>query len=140
MSHFLHREAEAPRAIKLLNWNSDSGLSDPKVYVLFTAVHQIPQVHSVRAGWCIRSHLARYLAPHLIDADKGSSTYHTSCQNLLRAELSLELRSCTSAQSSSHCAMLPLYLIIMCVLLGFQHLIDSLCQILKTGLKIQTTK
>lgn len=39
MSHFLHREAEAPRAIKLLNWNSDSGLSDPKAYVLFTAVH-----------------------------------------------------------------------------------------------------
>lgn len=29
MSHFLHREAEAPRTIKLLNWNSDSGLSDP---------------------------------------------------------------------------------------------------------------
>lgn len=38
MSPFMHREAEAPGAIKLLNWDSDSGLSDPNAYILFTAI------------------------------------------------------------------------------------------------------
>lgn len=140
MSHFLHREAEASRAIKLLNQNSDFGLSDPNAYILFTVVHQIHRFIECSS----RMVYPKSSSPLLGNPFNRCRQRVQYLSQLMPKYAESRAESRTQVLSPSP-KLFSLYLVasvfvIMCVLLGFQHLIDSLCQILKTGLKIQATK